>query len=445
MKKGWKIKKLGVLCPIASRAPQAFVGERCYFATGAVGPEGQLSEPQLVTFTTRPSRAGCMPKVGDIGFARMKGTKKIILVDDSIEGSLFSTGFCFLAPPPTIFPKYLFYFIASDNFQIQKEEAAGEGIMGGIKNTDVACIEFSYPSFSEQLRIVGILDKVFEEIAIASDNVKKNIQNTNNLFKSCIESAITGKLTQDWRHLHLSTENAYEQLKKALTKRRNQWKGTGKYMEPQSPVSVLPIDIPTSWTWASPEQLSTHIIDCPHSTPKWAESGVICLRTTNFKPGFLDLGSVQFVSSETYKERTVRLGPMPDDVLYSREGGILGIACIIPHGLKACLGQRMMLFRLDANIAIPQYFSRVMNSQLILSEVKHLTGGAASPHLNIRDIRTLSIPLPPIPEQHSIVTKLDTISTETKKLEAIYQKQLTDLGELKKSILQKAFAGELTD
>lgn len=48
-----------------------------------------------------------------------------------------------------------------------------------------------------------------------------------------------------------------------------------------------------------------------------------------------------------------------------------------------------------------------------------------------------------IPEQRLIVAKLDALSTETKKLEAIYQQKLADLEELKKSILQKAFAGEL--
>jgi type I restriction enzyme S subunit len=139
----------------------------------------------------------------------------------------------------------------------------------------------------------------------------------------------------------------------------------------------------------------------------------------------------------------MRLEPKPGDVLYSREGGILGVACIIPENLKLCLGQRMMLFRIDTSIALPEYFTGVLNSTLILSEVRRLTGGAASPHLNIRDIRTFPIPLPPIAEQHQIVAQLDTISTETQRLEAIYQQKLAALEELKKSLLHQAFTGEL--
>jgi type I restriction enzyme S subunit len=55
----------------------------------------------------------------------------------------------------------------------------------------------------------------------------------------------------------------------------------------------------------------------------------------------------------------------------------------------------------------------------------------------------VKIPLPPLPEQLSIVAKLDALSAETKKIEAIYRQKLADLDELKKSVLKKAFDGEL--
>jgi len=55
----------------------------------------------------------------------------------------------------------------------------------------------------------------------------------------------------------------------------------------------------------------------------------------------------------------------------------------------------------------------------------------------------LLVPFPKLSKQKAIVKKLDQLSTETKKLEIIYQKKIEDLDELKKSILQKAFNGEL--
>ena len=56
----------------------------------------------------------------------------------------------------------------------------------------------------------------------------------------------------------------------------------------------------------------------------------------------------------------------------------------------------------------------------------------------------MEIALPSLPEQEQMVTKLDALREETERLEAIYQRKLASLAELKQSILQKAFAGELT-
>jgi type I restriction enzyme S subunit len=71
--------------------------------------------------------------------------------------------------------------------------------------------------------------------------------------------------------------------------------------------------------------------------------------------------------------------------------------------------------------------------------------GAGTKFLKLGMIKDLQISLPSITEQQSIVSKLDALSTETKKLEAIYTKKLANLEELKNSLLQKAFNGELTE
>lgn len=72
-----------------------------------------------------------------------------------------------------------------------------------------------------------------------------------------------------------------------------------------------------------------------------------------------------------------------------------------------------------------------------------LRSGSAIPQLTVPMIKEYKLPLPTLAEQQSIVQKLDALSAQTKKLEAIYQQKINDLEELKKSILQKAFAGEL--
>ncbi len=72
-----------------------------------------------------------------------------------------------------------------------------------------------------------------------------------------------------------------------------------------------------------------------------------------------------------------------------------------------------------------------------------LKSGSAIPQLTIPMIKGYSLPLPSLSKQEIIVEQLDTLSTETKNLENIYLQKLKGLEELKKSILQKAFSGEL--
>jgi type I restriction enzyme S subunit len=70
--------------------------------------------------------------------------------------------------------------------------------------------------------------------------------------------------------------------------------------------------------------------------------------------------------------------------------------------------------------------------------------GAAMPAISFGMIKDIPLPLPKTNEQQTIVNKIESLSTETKRLEAIYQQKITDLEELKKTILQKAFNGELS-
>ena len=70
--------------------------------------------------------------------------------------------------------------------------------------------------------------------------------------------------------------------------------------------------------------------------------------------------------------------------------------------------------------------------------------GATVQGIKARLLKKIEIYFPKsISEQKAIVKKLDALSDQTKKLEEIYKQKLTDLEELKKSVLKKAFAGEL--
>lgn len=188
--------------------------------------------------------------------------------------------------------------------------------------------------------------------------------------------------------------------------------------------------------------LCDNIVDCPHSTPKWVRNGKICLRTTNFRRGYLDLSEKNYVSEETYNERIARLKPEPGDVLFSREGAILGLACIIPNGLEICMGQRMMLLRPSKemnNRYLMHYLNSPISRQLIVENV----GGSASPHINVGDIKRFKIPFVNSNKQEEIVSMVDARLSLCDSIGATVYNALAKAEAMRQSILKEAFEGRL--
>ena len=81
---------------------------------------------------------------------------------------------------------------------------------------------------------------------------------------------------------------------------------------------------------------------------------------------------------------------------------------------------------------------------LNFSDLMPFVSGMTVPKLNQGSLREIPIPLPPLEEQKRIVFQLDKMSTEYNSLEALYTIKLQDISDLRQSLLQKAFAGELT-
>ena len=129
------------------------------------------------------------------------------------------------------------------------------------------------------------------------------------------------------------------------------------------------------------------------------------------------MSSPHFVSENTYKARVNRLEPRQDDILYIREGGVLGVACLVPSNTRLCLGQRLMQIRANDAIA-PQFLELCLNSPWITEFAAERTTGGAAPRVNMSIVRGYPIPLPPLAEQYRIVAKVDELMAVCDQLEA---------------------------
>ena len=159
---------------------QKFEGEKVYFATKDIGIQ-KINGHSVVSFNNRPSRADCMPQINDVGFALMKNTKKVFIVDDGYEGCIFSTGFGFLRPSEKILPLFLFYLVASDEFHHDKNAKTPDSIMSAIRPKAVMAMRIPLPPLAEQKRIVAKIEgerRKVEEYRALADTMEQEITNT---------------------------------------------------------------------------------------------------------------------------------------------------------------------------------------------------------------------------------------------------------------------------
>jgi len=245
---------------------------------------------------------------------------------------------------------------------------------------------------SEQKQIVAILDEVFEGVDRAIANTEKNLTNTRELLQSYLNDI---------------------------------------FRQGDSFPSVKIGDI-------------GEVFDGPHATPKTIDYGPIFLGISSLQDGIIRLEKTRHVSPEDFKKWTRRVEPRADDIVFSYETR-LGQAAIIPEELKCCLGRRMGLVRFDKTKVEPRHFLYLYLSPPYRKFLDEKTiRGATVDRISIKEFPAFPISLPDMEEQKQMVYKIESFSRQIQHLQGIYQRKLEALAELKQSILQKAFSGELT-
>jgi type I restriction enzyme, S subunit len=178
-----------------------------------------------------------------------------------------------------------------------------------------------------------------------------------------------------------------------------------------------PFELPVGWGWQRLEQICVVFVDCPHKTPTYNPAGsYAAVRPRDVAGGSLRLESANRVLRKTLEAQNTRHFPQEGDVAYSRELS-LGWGAVIPANVELCLSQGMMVMR-PANTIDLQYFMTLLNGPMCRDQALRDAVGAAHPHLNLANIRCFLVPIPPLPEQHRIVAKVDELMALCDELEA---------------------------
>jgi type I restriction enzyme S subunit len=193
-----------------------------------------------------------------------------------------------------------------------------------------------------------------------------------------------------------------------------------------------------NWPITRLMNVSLAINDCPHSTPFWTAHGAICLRTSNLNEGGWNWEDTRYVSEETFAQRSSRGFLETGDIILSREGTV-GIAAIVPDGLRMCMGQRLVQVRAADDKLVPEFLLYYLLQILVQDRISQFMVGSTSQHLNVKELRNLPVPLPPLLLQRDFARRIAAVE----KLKAAHRASLVEMDALFASLQHRAFQGEL--
>jgi type I restriction enzyme S subunit len=258
-------------------------------------------------------------------------------------------------------------------------------------------IAIPFPPLLEQKRIVAILAEAFEGIDRAIANTGKNLANTRELFESYLNAIFTQK-SDEWEKVELGS------LSERITKGSSpKWQGINYVEEP----------------------------------------GILFVTSENVGENQMLFEKTKYVE-EAFNEIDSKSILYFGDVLTNIVGASIGRTAIYDREELANINQAVCLIRCKPDKLFNKYLSYLLNSPYFRQILHDNEINTARANLSLGFFRNLQIPLPSLAKQQSIVSKMDDFSSETQRLETIYRQKLAALKELKQSILQKAFTGELT-
>ncbi len=178
-----------------------------------------------------------------------------------------------------------------------------------------------------------------------------------------------------------------------------------------------PIENPKGWEVKKMQDVCSHIVDCPHSTPKKVEyeTQYPCIRTSELKGGTVQWDTMQYLDEVEYKIRIARLRPLAGDIVFGREGSI-GDAVILPNGYFFSLGQRTMLLRTNNTLISNVFLHRTILSEWVKKQIDAVNVSSTVAHVNIKDFKLFDIPLPPLSLQQSFASKIEAIEKQKEQI-----------------------------
>ena len=296
--------------------------------------------------------------------------------------------------------KYLFYYARS-----QKDDFIKKGKGGAQPNISQEIIkfhEFPLPPLPEQQRIVDRIESLFAKLDEAKQKAQDALDSFETRKAAILHKAFTGELTAQWRKEHGVGMESWEE------------NGLGKYVDSQYGYTES----------ASQEQIG----------PKF-------LRITDIQNGIVNWDDVPFckISDNDFDRYAVS----KNDIMVARTGATTGKSYLIVDDVEAVFASYLIRIKIKSAKLLPQYLYFFLQSQMYWSQITEFSAGIAQPGVNAKKLKQIVLPIPAVPEQTEIVRILDDLLAKEQQAKEAAEAVLEQVDLIKKSILARAFRGEL--
>lgn len=323
-----------------------------------------------------------IPKFGDVIFTTEAPLANVAQIE-SYEKLAFAQRIIVMQPnSDKIDQTFLKYMLLSQDVR-QRILAKGTGAtVTGIKSSLLKKIRISYPPLPHQQLIVSILNRTLAAIDQAKVNAQKNLQNAKELFESYLQGVFENR-GEGWK------ENTLGEICELVS---------GQHIDAQD--------------------------------YNFDQKGI------GYLTGPSDFGNI-YPTVTKWTEFPKR-SALSGDILITVKGSGVGKINLMSED-ELCISRQLMAIR-PKKVNTNLLYAFIKTKQIYFQS---LANGAAIPGISRGDVLNLKMHLPELKDQQDIVCQLEILQAETQKLETLYQKKIAALDELKKSILQKAFQGEL--
>ncbi|HMJ08598.1 MAG TPA: restriction endonuclease subunit S [Pyrinomonadaceae bacterium] len=403
----WQQKSIGELCDLATGGtPSRSKPE--YFEGGTIKwlVSGDIHRKEILDCEGRISEAGLQNSnarylpinsvmIALNGQGKTRGTVAMLRTKATCNQSLVSI---FPKDTKSLLPEYLFHNLRGRYDELRKITGDDGNDRRGLNMPLIRNIRIPVPPIEEQRQIIAILDEAFETIDETKQNTEKNLQNARQLFESHLQSVFTRR-GAGW--LEKPFEELIESNVIGLTKSSGE-QGDRK---------------------AYPYVKMNNI-------------------TRDNRFDFSNFACVDATAAEVNKFRLQK-----GDFLFNTRNSyeLVGKSCIydLDSDDGVLFNNNIMRVRFKAGVDA-RFVLLAFSSRPVAEELNSLKSGTTNVSaIYFKDLKSLTIPIPPVSEQRTIAAKTKSIAAETQRLESVYRRKLAALDELKKSLLHRAFSGEL--